>query len=202
MISYLTGRVNISGDFNMKNRELFIKQKKLLDTFLDVPLEIERKYLIEYPDVKWLEGLNEVCIVDITQHYFDSKTEKKLRIRCWQEKEKTKYILTKKTRVNDLVRFEEENEISREEYELLLKRAAANAEYSNLRKICKKRYRFPYAGKVVEVDIFPFWTDKALAEVELECEEETVELPPELKVIREVTEEKEFTNYNLAEKCV
>lgn len=207
----------------MTNRDLLIKQKKLLDTFLehhtitktqydkslgdlilkmgvkDVPLEIERKYLIEYPEINRIRCMEGTQEVEITQYYFDTEEEKKLRLRTWKENGRVKYILTRKTHITDMTRIEEESEISREEYENLIERAKSFGEDANMRSIAKTRFRFPYGGKTVEVDIYPFWSDQAIAEVELENEAEEVSLPPELKVIREVTEDKYYTNYNLAE---
>lgn len=158
------------------------------------PLEIERKFLIEYPDITWLEGIDGIQIVKISQYYFDTDSERKVRIRSWEECGSIRYILTKKTRITDMTRIEEEYDISYEEYKNLLSAAQANK-----RKISKTRYRFPYAGRVVEVDIFPFWNDKAIAEIELESEEERVILPPEIKVIKDVSRDRCYTNYNLAD---
>lgn len=177
----------------MTNKEFLSEQNK--------HLEIERKFLIEYPDIEWIMSRIGVRKVEITQHYFDTAEERKLRIRTWKENGMTKYILTKKTRISDLVRIEEENEIAKEEYDSYLSTAWKDPEASNLRRISKTRYCIPYEGKTIEVDILPFWDEKALAEIELENENEAALLPPELKIIREVTEERAFTNYNLAEKC-
>ena len=160
------------------------------------PLEIERKYLIEYPDTDWLKSIPDVKVVRITQYYFDTDTEKKLRVRIWEENGTVRYIFTKKTKVTDMTRIEEERDISEEEYRNMLLTAR-----SNKKRISKTRYRFPYAGKTVEVDIFPFWNSRAVAEIELESEDEAAELPPEIKVIADVSGDSSYTNYNLAESA-
>lgn len=49
-----------------------------------------------------------------------------------------------------------------------------------------------------EVDVFPFWQDRAFCEVELPDEATVVTLPEFLDVIREVTEDKRYTNLALA----
>jgi len=156
------------------------------------PLEIERKFLIEYPDIAWLDSYPGGRRIEIKQIYFDTDSAKKLRVRTWKEAGGTRYILTKKTRLTDLTRIEEESELTCEEYEAMLA-----GKITNVRSIEKVRYQLPYKNKVTEVDIFPFWTDKALAEVELEYESEDAELPEEIRIIREVTEDSSFTNYNL-----
>ncbi len=157
------------------------------------PLEIERKYLIVYPDTGWLDSYPGGERIEILQTYFDTLTEKKLRVRIWKSGDKTSYILTRKTKITDITRIEEESELTKAEYEAVLAGAV-----SGVRQLSKIRYRLPYKGKLVEVDLFPFWTDKAIAEVELDCEEEAVLLPQELKVIAEVTEDGNYTNYSLA----
>ena len=53
-------------------------------------------------------------------------------------------------------------------------------------------------GKYFEIDIFPFWIDKAYVEIELTDENEYFELPEFLKVIKEVTQDKNYTNRALA----
>jgi len=157
------------------------------------PLELERKYLIEYPDPGWLDSYPGSERIEILQTYFDTVTEEKLRVRIWRTEGATSYILTKKTKVTNVTRIEEESEISKSEYDDLLARAV-----SGVRQLSKIRYRLPYEGRTVEVDMYPFWDDRAIAEVELESEEEYVKLPEELKMIAEVTEDKSYTNYNLA----
>jgi CYTH domain-containing protein len=56
-----------------------------------------------------------------------------------------------------------------------------------------------YEGQYFEIDLFPFWSDRALCEVELSHEHAPVNLPPALKVIREVTDDAAYSNAALAE---
>lgn len=149
-------------------------------------LEIERKFLIKYPDTAMLESLNGVKKVDIIQTY----TESGARLRFWREGDKVSYIKTVKTHITDLTRIEIENEITREEYETLLKE-----ETSSLKKT---RYRIPFEGHLLEIDIFPFWKNQAFLEIELQSEEETFSIPEYITVIKEVTEDKAYRNYALS----
>lgn len=159
-------------------------------------LEIERKFLIEYPDVSCFEKYKDAKKAEITQIYFDLGDEKKLRVRKWEGEGRTVYYLTKKKKITDIIRIEEECEISGKDYHDMPR----SKEASNLRIISKTRYSFPYEGHIVEVDVFPFWNDKAVAEVELEDPDEEIKLPEELTVIKDVSEEKEYTNYSMAQK--
>ena len=55
-----------------------------------------------------------------------------------------------------------------------------------------------YGGKEFEIDVYPFWLDKAVMEIELTDEEEPVALPPEIEIIRDVTADRRYTNASLA----
>ena len=64
--------------------------------------------------------------------------------------------------------------------------------------IKKKRYCFLYEEKYFELDIFPFWNDKAFVELEIKYISEQFVLPPEIKVIKDVSEDKHYKNNYLA----
>ena len=87
-----------------------------------------------------------------------------------------------------------EEEISRETYDRLL----ADADPA-LNAIEKRRYRIPYAGQLLEIDLYSFWSDRATLEVELRREDQAVELPEWIELIREVTGERAYKNRYLAE---
>lgn len=154
-------------------------------------LEIERKFLIKMPDEKKLASLSGVSAVSIEQTY----TIIGVRLRKWCENGKTFYIKTEKKHLSDITRIEEESEISEKEYNSFL--ALADPERKPL---LKTRYRYPFGGKLIEIDVFPFWKNQAFCEVELESEEETFTLPDFIEVIREVTSEKEYRNHALSKK--
>ena len=90
-------------------------------------------------------------------------------------------------------RQEEEREISQEEYQTLLTQADPTK-----RVLHKTRYCLPYRGKLLEVDLYPFWQDQAVLEVELEQEDDLISIPPELTVLREVTGDAAYKNAVLA----
>lgn len=154
--------------------------------------EIERKYLIEYPDLNILEDYSKS---DIAQTYLKTNDGMTSRVRERTSEGVTKYIFTEKKRITDVKCIENERELSKEEYEELLKLADTER-----RTVIKTRYCVPYNGRVVEVDIYPFWSDRAIAEVEMESEDEEVGLPDFIKVIREVTAERAYKNASIAKK--
>ena len=49
-----------------------------------------------------------------------------------------------------------------------------------------------------EIDLFPFWKKQAYLELELRDESQTIDFPPALERIREVTGDGRYTNRALA----
>ena len=80
------------------------------------PLEIERKYLIEYPDMNWIENYPGMEKAELIQIYYSTENEKRNRVRCWKTADKEQYFLTKKQRITGLVHIEVEREITKEEF--------------------------------------------------------------------------------------
>ena len=103
------------------------------------------------------------------------------------------YYRTSKRRINALTRIEVEEQLGREEYLDLLREADQSKT-----PIKKTRYCIPYDGHVIEIDIYPFWTDKAIAEIELERENEAYSLPEQIHVIADVSGDERYSNYSLA----
>lgn len=153
--------------------------------------EIERKFLIRMPNVLELTENKDCKKVDIMQTYLKDKT----RVRKVSASGKTVYIKTVKHKISDITRIEEEWEITKEEYENLLKISDKDR-----KTIIKTRYKYPYKNKVFEIDIFPFWQDRAFLEIELEREDEEFLVPPFIEVIKEVTHLKEYRNFALAKE--
>ena len=58
----------------------------------------------------------------------------------------------------------------------------------------------PYAGHVLEFDVYPFWPDRAIMEIELAGEDEAAEIPDYVRIIRDVTGEKAYKNKQLAKR--
>ncbi len=153
------------------------------------PLEIERKFLIEYPDMKLMKERYICKAVDIKQYYITFPNHAKTRIRKRGNGDDAIYIMTTKSKISDTVREEVETRLTKAEYEEYLRYAD-----SGRRPIVKKRTCIIANGKYFELDVFPFWSDKAILEIELDSENETFEIPSELNVIREITDEPEYTN--------
>lgn len=158
------------------------------------PMEIERKFLIKYPDIKWLESLPNCRKVDIIQTYLVSGNGDELRVR--QRGENGSYICfkTRKRLIDGMKRIELEERLSQEEYMRLLMEADPTK-----RPIRKTRYCLTWDNQYFEIDVYPFWNDRAVAEIELSDENTPIRFPKELKVIREVTDDPAYKNAALAE---
>ena len=156
------------------------------------PLEIERKYLIRMPDQTTLES-ESTKFIDMEQIYLLSDNGSSCRIRRSRCNGEETLYFTEKLFITHVTRVEREREISSEEWAALLSRADPQR-----RPIVKRRWCVPYAGHVLEIDVFPVWKDRAFCEAELSSEEEALELPDWIEIIREVTEDPRYTNNALA----
>lgn len=154
--------------------------------------EIERRFLIRRPDEDWLRSAASGS--KITQTYLTSPEKGvSARVRARSAGGKTVYTHTVKTRVSHIRRIETEEEIGPEAYRELLKSADPAR-----RTIEKQRWLLEYEGQLFEIDLFPFWSRQALMEIELSGEGQPVSFPPEIRILREVTEDGRYTNRALA----
>ena len=156
-------------------------------------LEIEKKYLIAYPDADTLLKRGAV-VKEIEQTYLVSDVGSE-RVRRTTINGVTTYTHTLKKKIKGIVRTEDEEIVSEEEYDRLLLRA--DPACLNIKKF---RYVLRENGFCYEVDVFPFWQDKAFLEVELENEDIKVVLPDFVTVLTDVSEDKNYTNHALAKR--
>lgn len=156
---------------------------------MDLPLEIERKFLVAMPEESELRKHAVRCI-GITQTYLLGTREgASRRIRRSEEEGTVTYTSTEKTRIDMLQRIEIERELSEEEYRELQKQADPERQILH-----KTRWCVPVGDLVAEIDVFEGFSQYAYCEVELPTPQTHYELPEFLNVIREVTEDKRFTN--------
>ena len=174
------------------------KMKKLIHeitTFLGEPepYEIERKYLIEYPDIDLLRSLDNCQRIEIIQTYLNSADGQTVRLRQRGIDGSYIYFKTIKYLISGLKCVEIEERLSKDEYLSML----MNADTTK-RQIRKDRYCLTYKNQYFEIDVYPFWKDKAIAEIELSNENDEVIFPDYIKVIKEVTEDLSYKNSALA----
>ena len=172
----------------MSNNELYDKSEEASNTPAD-PIEAERKFLVEI-----VGELPECRELEITQTYLKEKDGVEPRIRKREENGKYVYFLTTKRFVSVNERVEIEREISQEEYETLI--AEANPAK---RPIHKRRQCFEWDGHYLELDTFlepP--RPHHLLEIEHVSMDDEISFPPFLKVLKEVTDDPEWYNMNIA----
>ena len=157
------------------------------------PFEIERKFLIEYPDIEKLEKLPNCQRVEIIQTYLTAPEGEESRVRQRGADGNYIYVQTTKKKVTDVKRVEIERRLTKDEYLRLLMDADPNC-----RPIRKTRYCLTHDNQYFEIDVYPFWDSQAIVEIELNDENDEIRFPAELKVIKEVTEDDSFKNASLA----
>jgi CYTH domain-containing protein/thymidylate kinase len=196
LLSAWTGHPHLRVIDNSTNFEN--KIKKLIteiSSFLGEPepLEIERKFLIEYPDIDWLENSSECKKIEIIQTYLKSGKDEEIRVRQRGMNGNYIYFKTIKRKVDDLKRIEVEKRLSKDEYLTLLMEADTEK-----RQIRKNRYCLMYNNQYFEIDVYPFWSDKAILEIELSDENTKIFFPEKIKIIKEVTDDENYKNASLA----
>lgn len=158
------------------------------------PLEIERKFLIEYPDIGTLRVMPDYRVLHIEQTYLaESEGFIGGRVRRITEGADVRYVYTYKVRITDMTRHEYERELSEDEYRALLSHKNPLTV-----TIVKDRHCFRYAGLIYELDVYDFWDDKATLEAEVESEDTPIPLPPCVRLIAEVTRDRRYNNSRLA----
>lgn len=166
--------------------ELMKKEEIAMES---VGVEIERKYIIEKPHVELLSSQTDFTASDITQIYLESEPGQTRRIRARAKNGRMSYTETRKIRIDKMSSTEIERDITAEEFSKLAKLQRAGS-----RVIKKTRYTFVFEGQLFEIDVYPEWSRTAIMETELASRESAVIMPHFLRIIREVTGIREYSN--------
>ena len=165
-------------------------------------LETEYKFLIRYPDIKMLEAQPEYKCCELLQLYLNipegiMNESGRLRIRKVKTEKDTSYIKTFKRKLTEMTRIEIEEEITEKEFRDLSRYITEG--YSPISKI---RHSFCLQGFTYEVDVFPFWDDRAYLEIEVESEDIKPPIPDFITIIKDVTFDKRYRNSALAQNII
>jgi len=187
--------IDNSTSFDEKINRLINEISNFLET--QTHLEIERKFLITYPNIETIENSLKCQKIEISQTYLNSNNSDEIRVRKSTIDNKTTFVKTIKRKINNqgFKRVEIESEITSDEYSKLLEDADITKH-----TLTKTRYCFNYKGQLFELDIYPFWTNQAILEIELLSENEKINFPNFIEIIREVTNDENYKNSNLAKK--
>lgn len=158
------------------------------------PLEIERKFLIQYPDISELSKMPDYRVVHMEQSYLREEGDfPGGRVRRIVDSDCVKYVYTYKVRISDMTRHEFEKEITEDEYRELLRYQTPDSI-----TIEKDRHSFLYQGLTYELDVYTFWDDKATLEAEVDSEDTPIPIPPCVTLIKEVTRDRRYNNSQLS----
>lgn len=158
------------------------------------PLEIERKFLIRYPDIAALQKMPRYHVVHMEQSYLRAEGDfPGGRIRRITDGDTIRCVYTYKEKISDLTRREFEREIGDEEYRELLKKKIPDTI-----TIEKDRHSFCCNGLTYELDVYAFWNDKATLEAEVDSEDTPIPVPPCVTLIKEVTHDRRYNNSRLS----
>ncbi|MEI3529829.1 MAG: AAA family ATPase [Bacilli bacterium] len=183
--------IDNSVDFDNKIKKVINE----INNFLGNPVTIrkQKKYLIDTSksDLSFIE--KEGCTkIDIEQTYFhcsNDNCERRLRKRVYRDD--STYYLTlqrKKEATNKII---VDKKITEKEYNRLLNY------YDDKVTISKRRYAFIYHKQYFKLDIFE-QDNLCVLEVEPTLENCNIDIPCELKVDKEISNNPHYRNYNLA----
>lgn len=156
-------------------------------------VEIERKFIIELPDVEKMREMSGYTFYDITQVYMRAECGISHRIRKRVGESGIVYIETKKRRIDEMSAFEDEAVITEERYLELY-----SLRDESLRVIIKRRHTFEFLGQLFEIDVYPEWRHSCIMETELKSREELPHIPDFIKVVRDVTGIRDYSNHSMA----
>ena len=152
---------------------------------------VEKKYLIKMPDINQLIKNKQCRKVHVKQHYIiDETKQEKEKIVLRRENNKNFYYKVNK---KDNVKYSKS--INADQYINKLE-----DENNKFYHIYKDRYYYIYDSRCIKIDVFPFWKDKAILEVDILNDRENIKFPKFIEVIEEVTDNEKYKNYYLAEE--
>ena len=152
-------------------------------------LEIERKYIIEMPDASILSAMPDYTVSRITQIYLVSPAGRTHRIRRREYAKMQEFTETVKIRIDKMTCNESESLIDSARFDELSLRIRENT-----RPIIKTRHTFSFHGFTVEIDVYPEWERTAIMEIELASEKTCPNIPPFIRIVREVTGNRDYSN--------
>ncbi len=153
--------------------------------------EIERKFLVEFPDVSELDVKRRISIVQTYLRSGENGSQR--RVRSVNENGSVKFTYTEKIFHSPVTREENEYEITKEEYRSLLEQHRDNCP-----PVIKVRYCFDYHGQLFELDTYPFSDKLAIMELELASPEQVIDFPDNVRVLRDVSADRRYSNAALA----
>lgn len=190
LISAWTGHhhmriIDNTTDFEGKMQRLL----KEIASFLGEPelYATERRFLIEHPDIEWLEKNPNVERVEIIQTYLKANDMGVSRVRQRGSNGHYIYYQVTKQVAPGGAEIEVERRLTQDEYLRLLMDADITK-----RQLRKTRYYLTHNSQYFEVDLYPLWADGATLGLKVIDANAEIGFPSELNVIREITDDPNF----------
>lgn len=157
------------------------------------PLEIERWFLLPL-DTDPRHFPVSTTFVDIHQRYLaKTKLGFRRRVRTRIHRGHRLYVYTEKKKVRPSVRVQKERLIGEREYEQLLREADTGR-----REVAKRRFSFVWHNQYFQLDVIFSPMRLVKLEAELTEEQQKLDLPPFIRVLREVTGDDRYSNSSIA----
>jgi len=182
--------IDNSVDFDDKMRRALREIYRIVGE--PVPMMNKRKYLIEMPDIAAVTEKYGAVALNMMQTYL-MPTQPNVERRIRQQKNGRDYLYfyTEKHTMEDGSKWATERAIPEKQYVRYLMECD-----SSMHSVRKVKHRFIYEGHRIEIDVYPFSEDKAV--MFAYSDGDAAALPPEVKVIREVTGDAAYKNRQLA----
>ena len=178
--------INNHDDFDAKIKRVLKEITNVLG--LPQPIIEERKYIVEVTG-----EMPDSIESDITQTYLvaDPGCQVRLRRRNWQGKLVITH--TTKKKISGKEEIVTERQVSNSLYESLLQQADPYRQ-----TIVKKRKSFIWKGQYFELDTYEVPAGLVVLETKGVAAHESVKFPPFIRVVEDITGNKNYDNYNLA----
>lgn len=182
--------INNHDDFDTKMRRVLKEISSVLA--LPQPIEEERKYIVEITGQLPEDSVES----DITQTYLQGEPDAEVRLRKRSWGKKDVFVHTTKKKISTTEELVTERQINLSLYEMMLSLADPRRH-----PVHKHRQSFVWQGQYFQIDTF---LDQLEGLVILEtkgiAEGEPVKFPPFIRVIKEITGDEAYYNYNMAKK--
>jgi len=153
--------------------------------------EIERRFLVHIPEFQELDVKRKISILQT--YLVSGENNAQRRVRKITDNGSTIYTFTEKLFISAVTRMEMEYEINKAEYQRLVTQAR-----NDCSPIQKTRYCFDYNNQSFVLDTYPFSDTLAVMEIELDSENQKIDFPDRVSVIKEVTGDSRYSNASMA----
>ncbi len=186
--------IDNSTDFENKIKRLLNEIYHIIGD--PIPIQIQRKFLIKTSSINDIPDNIPVTTCDIVQYYLKSENDFERKIRSIGINGNFSYTFTQKKDFRYGERIKLEEKISSKQFlKLLLEQRDISMDSINKKRMC-----LVYNSQYIQIDIFDFSQDIAIMELELTNMTQNIDIPACIEVIKEITYDSRYSNYNIAKQ--